>query len=121
MNNQKEGGKSIVQYTCKNCFETWRQKDSFLKHLEICKGNGSTPKYHCNKCLQTFAYGTTGFCKPMCKKSPKSTHASSAIKVTLINIISSNMLKSVPCEVNGCLIIILMMLVFLHSINVISV
>ena len=35
------------------------------------------------------------------KKSPKSTHASFAIKVTVDKNISTNMLKSVPSEVNG--------------------
>ena len=65
MNNQK--GKSIVRYTCEHCFKTWRQKESFLKHLEICKGDGSAPKYHCDKCLRTFAYGSS-FRKHKCKE-----------------------------------------------------
>ena len=65
MNNQK--GKSIVRYTCEHCFKTWRQKESFLKHLEICKGDGSAPKYHCDKCLRTFAYGSN-YRKHKCKE-----------------------------------------------------
>ena len=69
MNNQK--GKSIVRYTCDHCFKTWRQKESFLKHLKICKGKGSAaataPKYHCDKCLKTFACGRS-FRKHKCKK-----------------------------------------------------
>ena len=35
------------------------------------------------------------------KKSPKSTHVSFAIKVTVVKFVSTNMLKSVPSEVNG--------------------
>ena len=69
MNNQK--GKSIVRYTCNHCFKTWRQKDSFHKHLKICKGKGSAaataPKYHCNKCTITFACRRS-FRKHKCKK-----------------------------------------------------
>ena len=55
MSDQRQ--KSIVRHTCERCFKTWRQKKSFLKHLENCKGDGSAPEYRCDKCLRTFAYG----------------------------------------------------------------
>ena len=55
MSDQRQ--KSIVRHTCERCFKTWRQKESFLKHLENCKGDGSAPEYRCDKCLRTFAYG----------------------------------------------------------------
>ena len=57
MSDQRQ--KSIVRHTCKRCFKTWRQKESFLKHLENCKGDGSAPEYRCDKCLRTFAYGSS--------------------------------------------------------------
>ena len=55
MSDQRQ--KSIVRHTCERCFKTWRQKESFLKHLENCKGDGSAPEYRCDKCLRTFVYG----------------------------------------------------------------
>ena len=54
MSDQRQ--KSIVRHTCKQCFKTWRQKQSFLNHLKICKGNGSPPEYRCDQCFKTFVY-----------------------------------------------------------------
>ena len=74
MNNQKEGGKSIVGYTCKNCFQTWTQKESFLKHhLEICNGSAPPPKYHtCQFCNKSFNYqGRFNYHVKICAKRSK--------------------------------------------------
>ena len=57
MSDQRQ--KSIVRHTCKRCFKTWRQKQSFLNHLDNCKGDGSAPKYRCDQCLKTFVYKTS--------------------------------------------------------------
>ena len=57
MNDDDDGGeKNRPLYTCGFCHKSWRKKNVYLKHLDVCRGDGSLPNHRCPRCMKTFTY-----------------------------------------------------------------